>query len=106
MSSRKNPWMDMVFNKGYTKEGFAEKVYHLHVRYYDNWDELYFRDYLKEHEEVAKEYGKLKLELIGKYEHNRDGYTDAKSDFILKYTEMAKQEYADKYNPKNNLLSF
>lgn len=96
----------MVFNKGYTKEGFAEKVYHLHVRYYDNWDELYFRDYLKEHEEVAKEYGKLKLELIGKYEHNRDGYTDAKSDFILKYTEMAKQEYADKYNPKNNLLSF
>lgn len=99
MSSRKNPYMNMVFNKGYTKEGFAEKVYHLHVRHYDNWNELYFRDYLIEHEEVAKEYGKLKLQLLEKYRHHRDGYTDAKSDFILKYTERAKEEYADKYNP-------
>ena len=57
MSSQKNPCMKMVFNKGYTKEGFAEKVYHLHVRYYDNWNELYFRDYLMEHKEVANEYG-------------------------------------------------
>lgn len=101
MSSQKTPYMNMVFNKGYTKEGFAEKVYHLHVRCYDNWDELYFRDYLIEHAEVAKEYGKLKLKLIEKYEHDRDGYTDAKSDFILKYTQKAKEEYADKYNPRN-----
>lgn len=100
MSSEKNPYMNMVFNKGYTKEGFAEKVYHLHVRYYNNWNELYFRDYLIDHKEVAKEYGKLKLELIKKYEHDRDGYTDAKSDFILKYTEIAKEEYANKYNPR------
>lgn len=63
MSSENKPCMKMVFNKGYTKEGFEEKVYHLHVRYYNNWNELYFRDYLIEHEEVAKEYGKLKLEL-------------------------------------------
>jgi len=100
MSSSKNQCMNMVFNKGYTKEGFAEKVYHLHVRHYDNWNELYFRDYLMEHEEIAKEYGKLKLRLIEKYEHDRDGYTDAKSDFILKHTEKAKEEYADKYNPR------
>jgi GrpB-like predicted nucleotidyltransferase (UPF0157 family) len=100
MSSQKNPSMHMAFNKGYTKEGFAEKVYHLHVHYYDNWNELYFRDYLMENEEVAKEYGNLKLELIEKYEHDRDGYTNAKSDFILKYTEIAKRKYLDKYNPK------
>nr|WP_279233128.1 GrpB family protein [Marinisporobacter balticus] len=100
MSSQKNPYVKMAFNKGYTKEGFAEKVYHLHVRYYDNWNELYFRDYLIEHGEVANEYGKLKLSLIEKYEHDRDGYTDAKSDLILKYTEKAKEEYGDKYNPR------
>ena len=100
MSSKKNPCMHMAFNKGYTKEGFAEKVYHLHVHYNDNWNELYFRDYLMEHEEVANEYGKLKLRLIEKYEHDRDGYTAAKSDFILKYTDKAKEEYADKYNPR------
>lgn len=97
MSSENDPSMKMIFNKGYTKEGFAEKVYHLHVRYKDNWNELYFRDYLIEHQEIAEEYGKLKLELIKSYEHNRDAYTEAKSDFILKYTEKAKEEYGDKY---------
>jgi len=101
MSSENKPSLKIVFSKGYTKEGFSEKVYHLHVRYYDNWNELYFRDYLIGNEEVAKEYGKLKLELKEKYEHDRDGYTDAKSDFILKYTKRAKEEYADKYNPKD-----
>ncbi|MBL4934574.1 GrpB family protein [Clostridium sp. YIM B02515] len=99
MSSRKKPNMQLSFNKGYTKEGFAEKVYHLHVRYNDDWNELYFRDYLIEHKEVADEYGKLKLGLIGKYEHDRDGYTDAKSDFILKYTKKAKEKYGERYNP-------
>ena len=100
MSSEKKPWMKIAFSKGYTKEGFAEKVYHLHVRYYDNWNELYFRDYLIEHKEVAKEYGNLKLGLIVKYEHDRDGYTNAKSDFILRHTQKAKEEYGDKYNPR------
>jgi len=99
MSSENKPFMKISFNKGYTKRGFAEKVYHLHVRYYGNWNELYFRDYLIEHKEVVDEYEKLKLRLIEKYEHDRDGYTDAKSDFILKYTQKAKEEYDDKYNP-------
>ena len=100
MLSENESCMKITFSKGYTKEGFSEKVYHLHVRYYDNWNELYFRDYLMEHEEVAKEYGKLKLELIKRYEHDRDGYTNAKSDFILKYSERAKKEYADKYHTR------
>ncbi len=99
MSSQKDPYMQMSFNKGYTREGFAEKVYHLHIRYSGNWNELYFRDYLMEHKKVADEYGKLKLELKEKYEHDRDGYTNAKSDFILKYSEKARKKYADKYNP-------
>ncbi|SHJ37240.1 GrpB domain, predicted nucleotidyltransferase, UPF0157 family [Clostridium cavendishii DSM 21758] len=103
MSSVKSPYMKMAFNKGYTKNGFEEKVYHLHVRYNGNWNELYFRDYLIEHEDVSKEYGELKLKLIKEYEHNRDGYTNSKSDFILKYTEKAKKEYDDKYNPKKRL---
>jgi GrpB-like predicted nucleotidyltransferase (UPF0157 family) len=98
MSSENKPFMKMSFNKGYTKQGFAEKVYHLHIRHYGDWNELYFRDYLIEHKEVAEEYEKLKLRLIEKYEHDRDGYTDAKFDFILKYTQKAKEEYDDKYN--------
>ena len=46
---------------------------------------------------MADEYGKLKISLQKKYEHNRDAYTDAKSDFILKYTKLAKAEFAGRY---------
>lgn len=34
----------------------------------------------------------LKLSLWKNYEHDRDGYTEAKGDFIRKYTEIAKEE--------------
>lgn len=37
------------FNRGYTENGFAEKVYHVHLRYFGDNDELYFRDYLNGH---------------------------------------------------------
>ena len=72
------------FNKGYTDKGFAEKVFHLHLRYYGDNDELYFRDYMNDHPALAKEYEKLKISLRKKYEHNRDAYTQAKTAFISK----------------------
>ena len=56
-------------NKGYTENGFADKVYHIHLRYAGDNDELYFRDYLNEHPDVAKEYESLKLRLWKQYEH-------------------------------------
>ncbi|MCI8327044.1 MAG: GrpB family protein [Lachnospiraceae bacterium] len=83
----------MSFNKGYTENGFAEKVFHLHVRQSGDHDELYFRDYLNEHEDVAKEYEKMKLKLWKEYEYNRDGYTEAKTEFILEYTNIAKRQF-------------
>ena len=89
--------LDLVFNKGYTPQGFAEKVFHLHVRYLGDWDELYFRDYLIKYEKVADEYGKLKKKLEKKYKHDRDAYTEAKSDFIKKWTKKAKKEFGDRY---------
>ena len=87
----------MSFNKGYTPSGFAERVFHLHLRYEGDHDELYFRDYLQEHPAVAKDYEKLKLSLWKQYEHNRDAYTEAKTDFIKKYTEEAKRLYGGRY---------
>lgn len=53
----------MSFNKDYTEEGFAEKVYHLHLRMEGDNDELYFTDYLNENALEAKQYEKLKLSL-------------------------------------------
>ena len=84
-------------NKGYTKDGFAQKVYHIHLRYTGDNDELYFRDYLREHPDIASAYEDLKLSLWKKFEHDRDGYTEAKTRFIRKYTELAKEEYKGRY---------
>ena len=87
----------MSFNKGYTPSGFAKRVFHLHLRYEGDHDELYFRDYLQEHPAVAKNYEQLKLSLWKQYEHNRDAYTDSKTDFIKKYTKEAKKLYGRRY---------
>lgn len=85
------------FNKGYTEQGFAERVYHLHLRRSGDNAELYFRDYLMEHPDAAKEYEALKLSLWHEYEHNRDGYTAAKGDFVQKYTQEARNLYKQRY---------
>ena len=74
------------FNRGYSIHGFEEKVYHIHLRYAGDNDELYFRDYLREHPVVAGEYEALKLRLWKQYEHDRDAYTRGKSDFVRKWT--------------------
>ena len=87
----------MSFNKGYTPMGFAEKVFHLHLRRTGDNDELYFRDYLNEYADVAAEYERLKLSLWKRLEHDRDGYTAAKSGFVAKNTQIARQEYAGRY---------
>ena len=87
----------LSFNKGYTENGFAERVFHLHLRYAGNNDELYFRDYLLDYPEVAQEYEGLKLSLWKEFEFNRDGYTNAKTEFVRTYTEKAKLLYGDRY---------
>ncbi|MDD3231636.1 MAG: GrpB family protein [Oscillospiraceae bacterium] len=81
------------FNKGYTPDGFAERVFHLHLRNFGDHDELYFRDYLNEHPEIAKEYEKLKLSLWKPFEHDRDGYTERKTGFVQRISKIAIAQY-------------
>lgn len=81
------------FNKGYTPDGFAPRVFHLHLREFGDCDELYFRNYLNEHPEIAKDYERLKLSLWKPFEHDRDGYTERKTEFVRKYTQKAKELY-------------
>lgn len=88
-------------NKGYTLQGFAERVYHLHVKPAGDWGELHFRDYLREHADVAGEYGQLKLSLKEKFSHNRDAYTNAKSDFVQQYTQAARSAFGCRYHLGN-----
>ena len=72
----------MSFNKGYTPSGYATRVFHIHIHVLGDNDEIYFRDCLRRNPIVAKEYETLKLSLLPKYRNNRDGYTEAKTDFI------------------------
>lgn len=83
----------MSFNKGYTVNGFAERVFHLHIHPSGENDEIYFRDYLIGNPCAAKEYEALKLSLLPEYRNNRDGYTESKSGFVSRVTSRAK-EYA------------
>ena len=92
-----NPSPHMMFLKGYTPQGFLGQAFHVHVRYGGDWPELYFRDYLTDHPDVAKRYGELKTGLIKRYRHDRDGYTDAKTAFIKEYSALAKRAYKDRY---------
>lgn len=85
------------FNRGYTSDGFAEKVFHLHLRYEGDNDELYFRDYLNDNPLLAKQYEELKLSLWKKFEYDRDGYTLAKTSFIVEQTDKAKKHYGYRY---------
>lgn len=85
------------FNKGYTENGFAERVFHLHLRFWGDNDELYFRDYLIDHPDIAKQYEKLKRKLWKEFEYNRDAYTNAKTEFVQRYTQKAKALYPNSY---------
>jgi GrpB-like predicted nucleotidyltransferase (UPF0157 family) len=85
-----NPPPHMMFVKGYTINGFSGQACHVHVRYKGDWDEIYFRNYLKEHRILAREYEMLKLDLAERYKNDREAYTGAKSGFIKKVNELAR----------------
>lgn len=94
------PAADLImYLKGYTPEGFRGQAFHIHVRHSGDWGELYFRDYLMAHPEKAAEYAALKITLKEQFLHDRDGYTEAKGQFVLACTEQARMEFPGRYTP-------
>ncbi len=85
------------FNKGYTINGYADSVFHIHIKKYRDCDELYFRDYLNDNPDKAKEYEKLKSELYDKFKPNRDLYTSGKTEFVSEIVSLAKEKYKGRY---------
>ena len=77
-------------NLGYTEQGFAERVFHLHLRFAGDCDEVSFRNLLQRAPELAQEYEELKLSLWKQYEHDRDAYTEGKTAFVTRFTQLAK----------------
>lgn len=80
----------MSFNKGYTPDGYADRVFHIHVRRCGDNAEIRFRDYLNRHREVAREYESLKKTLLLQYRNDRDGYTEAKTPFVERINRLAR----------------
>jgi GrpB-like predicted nucleotidyltransferase (UPF0157 family) len=69
----------------FCKPGPSRRTHHLHLvpcgspRYRD---ELAFRDHLRSSPAKARDYAALKHRLAARFEHDREGYTDAKADFV------------------------
>ncbi len=86
------PAPHMMFAKGYTNKGIVGQTYHVHLRYQGDWDELYFRDYLRMNPGPAAEYARLKVELAKAFRYDRDGYTDAKTTFVKQICALARKK--------------
>lgn len=85
------------YNKGYTLEGFAERIFHIHLRQEGDHDELYFRDCLRADRQAAGEYERLKLRLWREYEYDRNGYSSAKGAFVRQYTAVGRGKFQGRY---------
>ena len=89
-TDEKIPYMHFV--KGYTIKGFKGNIFHIHMgdKTHSLWDRICFRDYLRQNKKVAKEYESLKISLAEKFKFDREAYTNAKSEFVKRITEIAK----------------
>ena len=66
---------------------------HLMLRQHAVWTRLTaFRDHLRTHREVAREYADLKRSLAGTLGHDRHAYMSAKGAFIARITDVAMRE--------------
>jgi GrpB-like predicted nucleotidyltransferase (UPF0157 family) len=69
----------------FCKPNPRRRTHHLHLipvgsaRYRD---ELKFRDYLRAHPDSRDEYARLKQGLAARFSRDREGYTEAKTDFV------------------------
>ena len=106
---KKEEPFEYLLAKGMTIDGFAEKVFLLHLRYAGNWDELYFRDYLLEHPDVAAEYSRLKEQILDDISEGRlermpngqpNGYSNAKFSFVKDVSRRAMESFPGRYELK------
>jgi GrpB-like predicted nucleotidyltransferase (UPF0157 family) len=63
----------------------SRRTHHLHLVPHDSCryrDELSFRDHLRANPEKARDYAELKRPMAALFKHDREGYTNAKADFV------------------------
>lgn len=81
----------MFFVKGMPPFG-EKRTHHVHIvePTSRHWKEkMAFRDYLKSHPNIAREYEKIKMQCATQYKYDREKYTDAKTKFIKEILQLA-----------------
>jgi GrpB-like predicted nucleotidyltransferase (UPF0157 family) len=71
------------------------RLFHVHMSEIDSqeWhDTLLFRDYLRSHARLAREYAQLKVQLAAQYPHDREAYMEGKTAFVLRVLQLAKSK--------------
>ncbi len=79
----------------YVRGPESKRTHHVHVAVYGSnyWrKDIFFRDYLRSHLDIATEYAALKTKLARKYASDRGVYSDSKNEFIQKVLELEEKE--------------
>ena len=82
----------------FCKPSPAHRTHHLHLvptgseRFVDV---LAFRDYLRAHPDTVRQYERLKQQLAARHAHDRNAYTDGKSEMVAAITATARAWSAD-----------
>jgi GrpB-like predicted nucleotidyltransferase (UPF0157 family) len=69
----------------FCKPSAAHRTHHLHLVPFKSplwFERLRFRDALRSDSELARRYAELKLRLAERFRHDREAYTEGKSDFV------------------------
>ena len=80
--------------RNYFRRG-TPRTHHVHMfsTSSEMWeDHLLFRDYLRAHPELAREYETIKRELAVQFLNDKENYTDAKGPFVRSIVRRAREE--------------
>jgi GrpB-like predicted nucleotidyltransferase (UPF0157 family) len=88
-TDRNPPFMTFI-----KRNGEGKRTFHVHMAEEEHnfWDRLYFREYLKKHQQEARNYFDLKMALSKQFAEDREAYTQGKEEYVSRITELAKKE--------------
>lgn len=69
------------------------RTHHIHMNQIDShaWQHhIRFRDYLRQHPQIAQEYAALKIQLAHQFPTDRNGYLNGKAPFIERILHLAQ----------------
>ena len=81
----------------YFRKGGENRSHHIHAFVYGDPNllrHIAFRDYLRAHPEVAREYGELKRRIAQACENDKDRYCDGKDAYVKRIEAIALKETA------------